>query len=238
MFDKKAILSQYSRKLLDKDAPKESFQNLGEAHNYPFFVYSYLGSHDHYYSRLRGEDIPLPAFGVFISNKLDKKKYSNATRVDLSSPEANKEAKEKEFLTTKLAREYTAYQIANEHNGNIIDYSGDYSKAKDGEEPSKWKTEFHYLYKVDISSIEAVIWPYMELRTTAGPIDDPRAIKSIKKFKKMQPGIKIYPYKWSRVNHKERFMFSSNIILKSIFESGTYIDGIKFKKLFVKKFGN
>lgn len=240
LFDKKAILSSYTRRSLDKGAPEESFQNLGEAQDYPFFVYSYLGSHDHYYSRLRGENLPLPAFGVFISNAVDKEKFSNATRVDLSSPEANKSEKDKEFLTTKLARKYTAYKITNDHVNDIINYCGDYSKVcieQYKKDHSTWKTEFHYLYKVDISKIEAVIWPYMELRSTAGRLDDPRAINSIKEFKKFQPNIKVYPYKWSRVNPEERFMFSSNIILKSIFESGKYIDNIDFKRLFVREFG-
>ena len=244
LFNKKAILSQYLRKLLDEKAPENSYQNLGKAKNFPYFVYSFLGSHDHYYSRERGEELPSPAFGVFISPDADNTKFSNSTRVDLSSPESIKD-KKKEFLTSNGGRLYTAYQVANraEHKKDFFHYAGDYEIAKRDEKYLRncweWKTEFHYLYKVDISYITAILWPYKNLSNpSSGTLKDPNAIKEIKKFKKENPNVVIYQYLWKPDDQELRFMFGSNIVLKSLYDKSIYPTDIEFAKIFQNEFND
>lgn len=241
LFKNKAVLSQYSRRLSTEKAPESSFQILGKANNYPYFVYTYLGSHDHYYSRVRGEEMPSPAFGIFISKDAEYTKFSNSTRVDLSSPESIEE-KEKEFLTSTGGRIYTAYQIANrlDHKNDFFHYCGDYQIAKKNgnylRNCSKWKTEFHFLYKVDITNISAILWPYKILHTLSGLLVDPITLNEINDLKRVNSQIKVYPYQWKNDKPQLRFIYASNIILRSIYESGIYPTDVLFAKEFKKEF--
>lgn len=237
LFHNKAILSQQQQTNgLYKTG--EKVQNLGEASFLNDYVFAYLGIHDTFYSRNRELDIPVPAFGVFLSPSIEKKYNANATRRDLSSPESI-EDKSKEFLSTELARIYAAYQIANNHDNNFRDYWGDYTKIINDknyrENNWKWKIEFHYLAKIDCCDFEALLWPVREIKVSSEEtLLDPDALSEIEEFSKENPKVKVYAYKCDFRKPESCFYYASFLITDFYFKNIDYIKtddfSIEFKK--------
>ena len=245
LFTDKALLSQNHRDENNKfelDEPKKSF---GEAFSLKFFVYAYLGIHDHFYSRTKTEKkgvrIAVPAYGAFLTNDLDNMPKTNATSRDLSSPEIVGINKEDLFLKPSDARIYTAYEISNRHNNNFWKYWGDLDSYRNEKDYLKdnwqWKTEFHYFDKVEINKFTALLWPIKTVFTSKDVSGlNPKTISEIETFKTENPNVVIYQYEWDLSNSFFRFAWASYIVTHYFYQKRVLPSEMYFYKKFHSEF--
>lgn len=206
------------------------------------YVFAYLGSHESYYAGKKDENIP--AFGVFISKKIEEKNTSNASRRDLASPEILESIKdlsweeEKEHIKTEFfvpedARIFIAYEISQKYNGDIWDYWGnlEYVKVRDNYLNKMWerKAEIHFFEKVQIDDIKGIIWPVKKYRINGGGSDSSYHIEQIMDFAEKYPRIKIYQYDWTPKYGHKAFLNASYHISKHFFDNGEYPENQIYK---------
>ena len=245
LFTDKALLSQSNREANGKFQTGEPKRDLGEAINFNFFVYAYLGIHNNFYSMTKsgkkGGKIAIPAFGAFLAKELDSATNSNATIRDLSSPECKDYNKEDLFLTPEKGRLYTAYEISNRHNNDFWKYWGSldyYRNEKDYLKDNwQWKTEFHYHDKVDINNFIALLWPFRESVISKNTsIQNPKILKEIEDFKKDNNNVIIYMYKWDLSDAFFRFAWASYIVSNYFYENSKLPTKSHFSNLFYSEF--
>jgi len=240
LFEHKSLLSQQYR--IDNSFYKanEKPKDFGEAKILSNYIFAYLGIHDFYYSWDEATKKDLPAFGVFLPSTFKRKDISNieinATRRDLSSSQSLPN-KQKEFLSSELARTYATYQIANEHK-DFWDYWGDCKKLENDAVYRKnlWeqKIEFHYLEKINCSDFAALLWPLEEVFSQNVKSINPEDIKKMNEFKKENPDVIIYPYTFEPEYMRWCFNYASFLVTDYFYTHLDYITVEKFKIEFEK----
>jgi len=241
LFEDKALLSEHCRRSLDSQHHDSVVRTMKKARNYGLdkFVFTYLGAHEYYYSRSRG--VNMPAFGVFLSSKLDNRdEKANATMYDLESHLVAGRDPSELTLAPSDARDITGFEIANRYDDKFHDYwCGLNYETKNGSDES-WasKREFHYYDKVSIEHIEAIIWPIQkgfdaqlgQFVVRADISDD------IRKFRKNHSRIHIYPYEWNSPEGKDRFHYASFLVVDEFQRTQKYLHPDSFRDSFASKF--
>lgn len=190
------------------------------------WVSAYIGVHDPYYSL--GEDVPMPAFGLFFASDAESLEVCLATRRDLASPEAD-EVLEHNFLTPAQTRELLRCEtcIIDHHQGDFWHYWGSpqYWHSDLGYGPGmwKWKHELHFYDRLSLANIDAVLWPSI---VGANPTDEGREYSAVttagEQFRAQWPRISVLYYDWSPVDPNRDFMEASYIVAKYAMTFGVY----------------
>jgi len=233
LFQDRALLSRQKQEI-------PSHRSLGAGEILKDYVFAYLGIHDHHYAKDPTLITCIPAFGVFIPSHIENKHmYNNATRRDLSSPEASYD-KSKEFLSIALARNYVAYQIVNKHDENFWCYWGKHDKIisdkKYSDEHWKQKIEIHYWKRINCCEFAALLWPILQIKSSDGTeFDDPDMIKEISEFKKDNPNVRVYPYACNYRHFWPQFYYASFLITNFYYTNLDYISVEDFTIEFEKR---
>jgi hypothetical protein len=182
------------------------------------FVFAYLGSHEPYYANIDTD----PAFGVFISRRLESDNSSNATRRDLASPEISNKSQreiEKEFMLPEDARKIIALEIETVHRGDIWSYWG--NPSADLSSMWKAKAEMHFLERVRVSDIRGIIWPNKTVYSFYG-YDNSKLTGEKQEFVRLYPHIHIYDYPWTPASGSRAFVNASCSVSRYFFINNKY----------------
>lgn len=161
------------------------------------YVFAYLGGHEIYYCSNDG--FYSPPFGICVSQSLDRDHATKATRYDLSSRYANRNVPDIFYESPYAAREDSVSRIVQDHSG---DFRG-YWKSS----PDSWerKIEFHYLDKVSIFQIDALLWPVMYVAKRDPRIPGQTIFEADAEYERGRRlflieldrlDIKVYPFNW------------------------------------------
>jgi len=243
LFQHKALYSLQQRNKLNGTPSGKTFERtMTKARDYGLddFVFSYLGIHEYYYAK--SNDDCKPAFGVFLSPKLDYigTNNANATLYDLESIFVGKKSPYNITLTPENARKLTAYEIRNGCKDFFEYWICKQYEEKNFYDNQMWasKREFHYENVVELEHFTAIIWPYqMRANQRIAKFEVANdALSEMEIFSKLHPQIYIYPYEWIVNDGKERFSHASFWITKKLTEDGHYPKADKFADEFRKNF--
>jgi hypothetical protein len=221
LFSQRALLSNKRRVTLGFIKTGEPQRKMEKARsiNLDAFVFCSMGAHDAYYSG--SLDSPNPPFGVFVKPRTEAFPHCHATHHDLASPEANPNEIQ-EFLHSVDSRtlSYITSKRETRHLGDYWHYWGspEYFLAADyASDLWKWKSEFHFLEKIQIQEFDAVLWPFEETRTRLGfrEISPVGGDKELRAFRKTNPNCSVVSYRFEADHFSE-------CLLRASYETAIY----------------
>lgn len=214
------------------------------------YVFSYLGIHQPYYSRMQEDKLGLLSkpFGVFIKNPysnpdLEIFPENHASRRDVGKDNDDVDQKnlDFEYLLPRDARLLMAYQICNDHVHKVaidqIDcfwhYYGNkkYWADKDYADNSwKKKAEFRFFEKLELSEISAVLWPVWIHGSDEENEEYSRTHDDVQVYSKKYPDIKFITYDLDLRNPEICFVEASYIALEFYLKNNKFPEDISIAK--------
>jgi hypothetical protein len=245
----KGILSNGYRKLKNIN-PDDHNSSRNIPNGLENYVFSYLGIHQPYYSRVKNDKLGILSkpFGVFIKCPLikpetEKFPHNHASRRDIGeeNTEVDQSNIDLEFLLPRDARRLMSYQICNDQDHNRFNdqiecfwhYYGNMKYWSDNTyatESWKKKAEFRFFEKLDISDISAILWPVWIEGSDGISEQYSKTHEDLQIYSKKFPNIKFITYDLDLTNPEISFVEASYIASFFFLENNKFPEDISIAK--------
>jgi len=235
LLENRALKSALSRKSEGVGAEPSFVADAATAAGLNGFVFTYLGIHEPYYSQTH-----FPAWGIFVSPKLETFPHCNATRRDLASPEVDRSLPIRlQFVLPTDARHLAILQVLHDerHGGKLKHFWGDpdlwdaplkqtqpvFWEGTYGDRHWTWVPEFHFCDSVPLTEFSAVLWP---VETVVNPYTFGRfpapPTKDLDEFRTKNPDCAVVEYRSSFTKPGTALLRASAAAVEHFLANGSF----------------